>query len=60
MPLGARRDLLKVLESDSVVRADVIRQFHERGEERMVELLAELEADERLRLQVIQTLRRVT
>ena len=30
---GARRDLLRVLTSSSEVRADVIRQFHERGNE---------------------------
>jgi len=58
LPEGARRDLLRVLESDSRVRADVIRQFHERGDEGMVETLAELEADELLRLHVIEALRR--
>ena len=57
LPKGARRDLLRVLESDSRVRADVIRQFHERGDEGMVETLAELEADELLRLHVIEALR---
>lgn len=31
------------------VRADVIRQFHDRGDEGMVEALAELEADDLLR-----------
>lgn len=58
LPEGARRDLLRVLESDSRVRADVIRQFHERGDEGMVETLAELEANELLRLHVIEALRR--
>ena len=38
LPEGARRDLLRVLTSPSNVRADVIRQFHERGEEGMVEV----------------------
>jgi hypothetical protein len=57
LPLGARRDLLRVLTSDSHVRADVIRQFHERGEEGMVEVLAELESDDLLRRQVICVLR---
>ena len=33
LPPGARADLLRVLNSPSDVRADVIRQFHERGEE---------------------------
>jgi hypothetical protein len=42
--------------SDSRVRADVICQFHERGDEDMVEVLAELEADD-LRWQVIDELR---
>lgn len=57
LPLGARRDLLRVLTSPSNVRADVIRQFHERGDKGMVEVLAELEADELLRWQVIDELR---
>lgn len=39
------------------MRADVIRQFHERGEDGMVEVLAELEADGQLRREVIDALR---
>jgi hypothetical protein len=58
LPVGARRDLLRVLTSPSDVRADVIRQFHERGDDGMVEVLSDLEADELLRLQVIVELRR--
>jgi hypothetical protein len=54
---GARRELIRVLISPSNVRADVIRQFHERGAEGMVEVLTELEADELLRWQVIDALR---
>jgi hypothetical protein len=55
---GVRSDLLRVLESDSRVRADVIRQFHERrGGEAMAELLMDLEGDELLRLQVVGLLR---
>jgi hypothetical protein len=46
LPPGARRDLLPVLTSPSKVRADVIRQFHERGDDGMVEVLADIEADE--------------
>jgi hypothetical protein len=46
-----------VLTSPSNVRADVIRQFHERGEDEMVEVLTDLEADELIRLQVIEELR---
>jgi hypothetical protein len=41
-----------VLISPSRGRADVIRRFHERGDESMVEVLTELEADDLLRLQV--------
>ena len=59
LPPEARRDLLRVLESDSRVRADVVRQFHERGDDGMVEVLAELEADELLREQVTLLLRRL-
>lgn len=57
LPDGARRDLLRVLMSLSNVRGDVIRQFHERGDEGMVEVMTELEADELLRWQVIDLLR---
>lgn len=57
LPPDVRRDLLRVLTSPSNVRADVIRQFHERGDEGMVEVLAELEADELLRGRVIDVLR---
>jgi len=57
---GARRDLLLVLESPSNVRADIVRQFHERGDEGMVEVLGDLEADELMRLRVIDELRRLT
>jgi hypothetical protein len=57
LPRGARSDLLRVLTSPLNVRADVIRQFHERGDDGMVEVLTELEADELLRWQVIDELR---
>jgi hypothetical protein len=57
LPPEARRDLLRVLESGSRVRADVVRQFHERGDDGMVEVLAELEADGLLREQIIILLR---
>lgn len=59
LPDGARRDLLRVLTSSSNVRADVIRQFHERDDEEMVEVLTELEAHELVRLQVIDVLRQL-
>jgi len=53
---GAGGDLQRVLTSPSNVRADVIRQFYGRGDDRMVEVLADLEADDLLRLQVIRAL----
>jgi hypothetical protein len=58
LPPAARRDLLRVLESDDRVRADVIRQFHERGDHGMVDVLAELEEDDLLRYKAIEELRR--
>ena len=58
IPPAARADLLRVLESDSRVRADVIRQFHERpGGGGMAEVLIELEQDELIRLHLVQLLR---
>jgi ACT domain-containing protein len=59
LPPGARADLLRVLTSPSHVRADVIRQFHERGDEGMVEVLVELEAEEVLRGWVVEILREI-
>lgn len=58
LPLGTRTDLLRVLISPSNVRADLIRQFHERGDEGTVEVLTDLEADELMRLEVIAFLER--
>ena len=58
IPDGPKRELLRVLESNDVVRADVIRQFYERGDSGMVEVLSHLEADEVLRYRVIEELRR--
>jgi hypothetical protein len=57
LPPGARADLLQVLISPSNVRADVVRQFHERGDDGMVEMLSDLEADDLMREQVILLLR---
>jgi hypothetical protein len=37
----------------------LIRQFHERGDDSRVQVLVELEADELLRLQVIDLLRQL-
>jgi hypothetical protein len=53
---GARGDLLRVLTSSSEVRADVIRQFTERGSEEMVELLILLEEREAARQAMIEEL----
>jgi hypothetical protein len=58
LPPEARRDLLRMLESDDHVRADVIRQFFERGDQGMVDVLAELEEDDLLRYKTIEELRR--
>jgi hypothetical protein len=59
LPSGAQSDLLGVLMSPSHVRADLIRQFHERGDDRMVEVLSDMEAHELIRLQVVEELRRL-
>ncbi len=52
--------LRRVLTSSSHVRADVIRQFHERGDDRIVDVLSDMETDELVRLQVIDALQRLT
>lgn len=57
IPPAARRELLRVLTSDSRVRADVIKQFHERGLD-LVDVLIDLEADADLRAEVVTALRR--
>jgi len=58
---GARRDLLRVVSADSRVRADVIRQFHERpGGHDMAEFLMDLEMDELLRWRLIEVLERIS
>ena len=61
LPIRARRDLLRFLTSQSDVRADLIRQMHERNETRgLAELLMDLEADELIRLHVIDLLEQTT
>jgi hypothetical protein len=56
---AARRDLLRVLISPSEVRADVIRQFHERPDEQeMADLLIFLEGWEWARQGMIEELSR--
>lgn len=57
LALGVRRGLLRVLTSPSNVRADVIRQFHERGKDEMADVLIDLEADPILRVEVVAALR---
>jgi hypothetical protein len=56
---AARRDLLRVLTSPSDVRADVIRQLHERPDgQEMADLLIFLEEWEWARLGMIEELSR--
>lgn len=51
LPVGARRELLRVLNSPSEVRADLIRQMHQRAEMRnLAEVLMDLEVEPELRL----------
>jgi hypothetical protein len=45
--------------SPSKVRADVARQFHERGDDGMVDVLVDLEADPVLRAEVVILLRQL-
>ena len=59
LPLEVRRELLSVLQSPSRVRADVIRQFHERHLD-LAEVLMDLEEDDMLRADVIEMLERLT
>jgi hypothetical protein len=52
--MAHRRDLLRVLLADSDVRADLIRQFHERQDTKdLAEVLIDLESDDVVRLTVI-------
>ena len=54
LSVGERRDLLRDLTAPSIIRADAIRQFRERPDgQRMAEVLMDLEADETLRLHVV-------
>lgn len=54
---SVRHELLRVLTAESDVRADIVRQFHERGDDELVEVLAQLEADDVLRAEVVDVLR---
>jgi hypothetical protein len=60
LPSGARAELLLVLTSPDHVRADVIRQFHERGATDMVELLILCEEDDFKRAAMIEALRKLS
>ena len=53
---SVRRDLLRVLTAESDVRMDAVRQFHERGDDDLVDVLTDLEADDVLRAQVADVL----
>ena len=57
MTKAVRRDLLRVLTAEPADRADLIRQFHERGDEDLVEMLKDVEEDDVLREQVIDVLK---
>jgi hypothetical protein len=59
IPREACAELLLVLSSPSHVRADVIRQFHERGATDMAELLILCEEDDFKRAAMIETLRQL-
>jgi|GEM_PF-6568487 hypothetical protein len=58
LPAGVRRELLELLASSPEVRADAIRQLHERSEtEDLAEVLIDLEAEPILRLGVMDALK---
>lgn len=56
MTKAIRRDLLEVLTAEPAGRADLVRRFHERGDDDLVEMLKELEDDDVLREQVVDVL----
>ena len=56
MTKAIRRDLLEVLTAEPAERADLVRKFHERGDDDLVEMLKELEDDDVLREQVAEVL----
>jgi hypothetical protein len=58
LPLAARRQLLEVLGSRSDIRADLIRQMHQRPETQgLAEVLMDLEAEPEMRLQAMNVLK---
>ena len=56
MTKAIRRDLLEVLTAEPAARADLVRRFHERGDDDLVDMLKELEDDDVLREQVVDVL----
>ena len=56
MTKAIRRDLLEVLTAEPAERADLVRRFHDRGDDDVVEMLQDLEDDEVLREQVVDVL----
>lgn len=61
LSLPVRAELLRLLGSESRVRADLIRQMYERSDTRkLAELLIDLEADPGLRLSVMEVLKDLT
>jgi hypothetical protein len=58
LSVGARQELLRVLASPSAVRAELIRQMHERPNTRdLAQVLMDLEADPEMRLRVMEVLK---
>jgi hypothetical protein len=56
--LEAARELLRLLDSDDVVRADLFRQLHERGtHEPLLDALTDLEVDPLMRGWLAEALR---
>ena len=56
MTKAIRRDLLEVLTAEPAERADLVRRFHERGDDDLVGMLEDLENDDVLREQVVEVL----
>jgi hypothetical protein len=59
LPAPVRHDLLRVLAGPSPVRADAARQFYERGDHALFDVIVELEKDEVMRLSAVEALQGV-
>jgi len=58
LPLGVRRDLLKVLTANERVRADAIGKMWARADTReLADVLIDVESDEVVRLHLIEVIR---